>query len=71
MRRLSEFSRIIRRSLQIVIEFLHIAVTPEDSERGANDAFWGEVLDIAASSQQFELPGDSKELTKYLDPKSK
>lgn len=51
--------------------FVYVADTPEDPERGAHDAFWGEVLDIAASCQQFELPGDSKELTKYLDPKSK
>jgi RNA polymerase primary sigma factor len=51
--------------------FVYVADTPEDPERGAHDAFWGEVLDIATSSQKFELPREARDLTKYLDPKSK
>ncbi len=51
--------------------FVYVADTSEDPSRGAHDAFWGEVLDIAASSKTFDVPKEVKELTKFLDPKSK
>ncbi len=50
--------------------FVYVAGTSEDPSKGAHDAFWSEVLDIAASSKQFDVPAEVKSLTKFLDPKT-
>ena len=50
--------------------FVFVAETSEDPSRGAHDEFWNEVLDIATSSRKFDIPSETKELTKFLDPKS-
>lgn len=45
-----------------------VAGTTEDPRLGAHDAFWSEVLDIAAETYLFESPIKRKNLTNFLDP---
>jgi RNA polymerase primary sigma factor len=51
--------------------FVYVAGTSEDPSKGAHDAFWSEVLDIAAASEEFDVPTEVKRLTKFLDPMAK
>ena len=51
--------------------FVYVAGTSEDPSKGAHDAFWSEVLDIAAASEEFDVPSEVKRLTKFLDPMAK
>ena len=51
--------------------FVYVADSSEDPSKGAHDAFWGEVLDIAAASEEFEVPSEVGRLTNFLDPRLK
>ena len=50
--------------------FVYVANTSEDPLSGAHDEFWNEVLSVATSSEQFELPKEARELTDFLKPDS-
>lgn len=50
--------------------FVYVTNTSEDPTSGAHDEFWNEVLSIATSSEQFELPKEISELTEFLKPDS-
>jgi RNA polymerase primary sigma factor len=50
--------------------FVYVANTSEDPSSGAHDEFWNEVLSVATSSEQFELPKEARELTNFLKPDS-
>ena len=51
--------------------FVYVADTSEDPARGAHDAFWSEILDIASVSKKFDLPEEEDNLKNFLDPESK
>ncbi len=51
--------------------FVYVAGTSEDPSKGAHDAFWSEALDIAAASEEFDVPSEVKRLTKFLHPMAK
>ena len=50
--------------------FVYVANTSEDPSSGAHDEFWSEVLDIATSSERFDLPKDARALAEFLKPNS-
>ena len=50
--------------------FVYVANTSEDPSSGAHDEFWNEVLDIATSSERFDLPQDARALAEFLKPNS-
>jgi RNA polymerase primary sigma factor len=50
--------------------FVYVANTSEDPSSGAHDEFWNEVLNVATSSEHFDLPNDAKKLTDFLKPDS-
>ena len=51
--------------------FVYVAGSSEDPSKGAHDAFWSEILDIAAASEEFDVPSEVSRMTSFLHPKSK
>ena len=51
--------------------FVYVAGSSEDPSRGAHEAFWSEILDIAAASEEFDVPSEVRQLTNFLHPKSR
>jgi len=51
--------------------FVYVAGSSEDPSKGAHDAFWSEVLAIAAGSEEFDVPSQVSQLTNFLDPRLK
>jgi len=51
--------------------FVYVAGSSEDPSKGAHDAFWSEVLDIAAAAEKFDVPSEVIQLTNFLDPRLK